>query len=137
MFDQLSAGEPAVAIGKALFDETGKPLWNSFAQNLSANFIAPDIQSLKKKIEDEFDSIVGIPNANTDKRERLVVDEVNANNVDTYCRAALWLETIQEGIERTTKLFPELKGQLSVDWRIDPEANLNNGSEVNEEGGNE
>ena len=139
MFDQISAGEPAVAVGKSLFDDQGKALWNSFSQNLSANFIAPDIQSLKKKIEDEFDSIVGIPNANTDKKERLVVDEVNANNVDTYCRAALWLETIKEGIDRTIKLFPELEGQLSVDWRIDPESGVNNGSDFTEteEGGNE
>lgn len=122
MFDQLSAGEPAVAIGKKLFDEsTGAPKWSTFTQNLSSNFIAPEIQLLKKRIEDEFDGVVGIPNANTEKRERMVVDEVNANNVDTYCRAALWIETINDGIKRVTKLYPELNGMLEVSFRTDPE----------------
>lgn len=120
-FDSLHSGEPAAAVGEVLFDEQGRPLWQPFTQNLSGNFIAPDVQTLKKKIEDEFDTIVGIPNANTEKRERLITDEVNANNIGTYCRAALWLETLQEGIKKTIELYPTLAGKLAVKWRADPE----------------
>lgn len=120
MYDRIHSGEPAVAVGKALFDDQGKPLWNTFTQSLASNFIAPDVISLKKKLEAEFDTIVGIPNANTDKRERLITDEVNANNVDTYCRAALWLDTIQRGVDEAIRLFPQLEGKFKIGWRAEP-----------------
>ena len=48
---------------------------------------------------------IGIPNANTDKRERLITDEVNANNVDTQTLCAQWLEELQECCARVNKMF--------------------------------
>lgn len=129
-FDLVHSGEPAVAVGKGLFDEQGKPKWTTFTQNLSSNFIANDVYSLKKKIMNEFDTMVGIPNTNTDKKENLIIDEVNSNNVETYCRAALWIETIKNGIEATNKMFGT---DMSVDFRIDPEASVNNGTYFKED----
>ena len=121
MFDLIGSGEPAVAVGKSLFDEQGKPLWNAFAQNLSANFIAPEILLMKQKIKNEFDTLVGIPNSNIEKKAQIISDEVNANNVDTMCHASLWLDCLNTGIDETLKLFPELTGQLSYfRWRVNP-----------------
>ena len=52
-----------------------------------------------------FDSEIGIPNVNQSKKERMVVDEVNANNVDTYTKALLWLDELKKGCNKTNKLF--------------------------------
>ena len=62
-----------------------------------------------------FDTDIGIPNANTDKRERLVTDEVNANNIETQSKCAMWLEELQESIKATNDMFGL---DLSVEWRF-------------------
>lgn len=105
MFDRISAGEPAIAVGDKLFDGMGKPLWTTFTQNLSGTYIAPDILTTLKRVEANFDTEIGIPNANTDKRERLISDEVNANNVETYSKASLWLDNIKFGCKKVNKMF--------------------------------
>lgn len=126
MFDQMQAGNPLVVYDKDLSDDD-KPLFEFFAQNLQNTFISPDILMAMRKIEQEFLTKIGLPNTNTDKRERLTTDEVNANNGETQALADLWLETINRECAKARKMFG-LK-EFSADWRIDPNAdNVNNGS---------
>ena len=122
MFDKLAGGDPAVVVGKELFDDTGKPVWTPFQANIKNEYIADQILSDMRKIEAMFDTDVGIPNANTDKKERLVTDEVNANNVETATRCELWLEQLKEAVEDTKQMFGI---DLSVDWRVDPKTDIN------------
>lgn len=117
MYDEMSSGKPAVMIGKKLFDEQGKPTWFPFTQHVKESYIVPDMLSDMRKIEAMFDTDFGIPNANTDKRERLVTEEVNANNVETATTCELWLETLRKGIDFANNKFGLT---ISVDWRIDP-----------------
>lgn len=118
--DAIFSGEQCVAVGeKKLFDAEGKPKWQLFENNLSANFIAPKIVELMNTIECQFDTEIGIPNANTDKRERLITDEVNANNVETFTKASLWLENIKDGFARVRARYDIPESELNVDWRID------------------
>ena len=121
MFDQVSNGEPAVVIGKNLMDEQGKPSWFPFVQNVKESYVATDILSDMRKIEAMYDTDIGIPNANTDKRERLITDEVNANNVETATRCELWLEEIRKGLDKANEMF---NLSLSVDWRVKPDYGL-------------
>ena len=118
MFDNVASGQPAVFTDKTLFDDTGKPTWTPFSQNVEQNYITDKVLSDMRKIEAMFDTDIGIPSANTDKRERLITDEVNANNVETASKCELWLETLKEGIEETKTLFPDIN--ISVDWRVKP-----------------
>lgn len=105
MFDRVSSGEPAVIIDKALFKEDGSASWEPFTQNIGQNYIADRVISDLRKLEAEFDTKIGIPNANTDKRERLITSEVEANNTETEILADTWLENLQQGIEMTRDLF--------------------------------
>ena len=105
LYDQVAGGEPASFIDKDLLTEDGAPNWFTFAQNLGQNYITDRILNDMKTIEAQFDTLVGIPNANTQKRERLITDEVNANNVDTDILSDLWLETMKADIERVNELF--------------------------------
>ena len=126
MFDQVSNGEPAVVIGKNLMDDQGKPSWFPFVQDVKQSYVASDILSDMRKIESMFDTDIGIPNANTDKRERLITDEVNANNVETATRCELWLEEIRKGLDKANEMF---NLSLSVDWRVKPDYSLFSGQE--------
>ena len=118
MYDTLSYGDPAVIIDKKLLDEQGKPNWFPFTQHIKESYVVSDILSDMRKIEAMFATEVGIPNTNTDERERLITDEVNANNVETATRCELWLETLRKGIDKANKKYGL---SLSVDWRVDPD----------------
>lgn len=118
MYDNMSEGDPAVVIGKDLLDDQGKPSWFPFTQNIKESYVATDILSDLRKIEAMFCTEIGIPNANTDKKERLITDEVNSNNVETSSRCEMWLEEIRKGLTKANQKF-NLK--LAVDWRVNPE----------------
>ena len=64
-----------------------------------------DLLSDLIKIRNMFCTEIGIPNANTEKRERLITDEVNSNNAETSSIVSLWLTTMREDIERVNALF--------------------------------
>ena len=115
--DRIYDGEPAVILDKSLFDEEGKPAWNAFTQKPKDIYLVSDLLNDLAKIEDEFDTRIGIPNANTDKRERLITDEVNANNVETAILADDWLEHIRAGCDRVREMYG---AEITVDWRYKP-----------------
>lgn len=114
MYDQIASGQPGVVIDKELFNEDGSRNWDVFFQNLKQNYVTGDILNDMVKITDQFNTMVGIPNANTEKRERLITDEVNANNAETETLADLWLRTMQGDIKRVNKMFGL---DLSVDYK--------------------
>lgn len=124
MYDKLSDGDPAVFIDKQLLDDNGQPNWFPFVQNMTQQYISDKILSDMRKIEAEFDTEIGIPNANTDKAERLITDEVNANNVETATRCELWLESIKKGVDKANSMYGL---SISVDWRVNPKTEINDG----------
>lgn len=121
MFDQIASGEPAVFADKKLYHDDGTPAWETFTQNVAQNYITPELLQDLRTVENDFCTDVGIPNANLTKRERLITDEVNANNIETSAIAELWLETIRMTVKDVERTFPELSGRIFVDWRHTPE----------------
>lgn len=115
--DKVLSGQPLVVMDKNLYHNDGQKAWEMFAQNLKQNYIVSDVLEDLRKIENMFSTAVGLPNANTNKKERLIVDEVNANNVETDANAEMWLERFKEVAEKTNKLFGT---NISVDWRESP-----------------
>ena len=107
-----------MVVDKQLFREDGTQVWNPFQQNIGQNYIVDKVLSDMRKIEAMFDTDIGIPNANTDKRERLITDEVNANNIETITRCELWLEGIRKAL---TKANEKYNLKLAVDWRVNPD----------------
>lgn len=105
MYDKIAAGQPAVVVDKSLFKEDGSVAWEPFIQNVGQNYITDKLISDLRKLEAEFDTIVGIPNTNTDKRERLNVPEVNANNVETNVLSDTWLDNLNDGITKVNDMF--------------------------------
>ena len=79
-------------------------------------------------IRDRFDTDIGLPNANTDKRSRLNVDEVHSNDIATYSPADERLQRLREDCKRVENMFGIT---LSVDWRFPPQT----GDDMTQEGG--
>ena len=119
MYDQIASGEPAVVIDSRLKNAAdGEETWKAFEQNVGGNYIVTNLLADLRKIEAMFDTEIGIPNANTDKRERMIQDEVNANNIETYSKCAMWLENLQDACKRVNDMFGL---SIAVRWRKIPE----------------
>ena len=119
IYDQVGAGEPCVVADKKFRDEDGSLAWEMFDRNVKNNYIASDILSDMKKIKAMFDTEIGIPNTNTDKKERMITSEVLSNNVETLSKCELWLEELQARFEEARNMFGFSKEELNVEWRFD------------------
>lgn len=116
LYDKIASGEPAAVTDKLLLGEDGNETWKIFSQNVGQNYITDRILTDMRTIENMFNTDVGIPNANTMKRERLISDEVNANNVDTQSKTMLWLETIRDGVDKVNSMF---NTDITVKYRFE------------------
>lgn len=100
MYDMIARGEPAVFVkGDQINGD------NILYNHVKENFVASDIQILKRKLMSEFLTEIGVNNANTDKRERLTDNEVEANNGEIQLNAGYWYDNIKEGIDKANKMF--------------------------------
>lgn len=116
MFDRVHSGEVAVAVGKDLFTDDGTPLWGAFEQNINSVYIGDRILEDMRKIEREFNTVIGIPNSGSEKNERLLVDEVISNNVETFAVSNVWFDSIKDCLEKVNKMF---NINISVNRRYD------------------
>ena len=105
LYDEISKGNPAAFADAKLFDDEGKPRWLPWTNDLKGNYIAGELTADMRTILNDFDSMVGIPNANTTKRERLLTDEVNANNVETESLSELWLSELKASCDKVNTMF--------------------------------
>lgn len=106
MFDQISSGQPASFVSdKQLFDDEGNPRWQLFVNNLKQNYVGNDLLQSLTTIEHKFNTLIGFNNANTDKKERLNSDEVNANNEEVRSLSSLWLEEMTDSMNKANDMF--------------------------------
>lgn len=104
-YDQISSGSPMTIVDKDMQSEEGRKEWSFFTQNVGQNYLVDKILDNMKTIEDQFNTKVGIPNANTQKRERLISSEVEANDIDTKALVNIWLDTLKNDIIKVNKRF--------------------------------
>ena len=133
IFDDVASGKIATFYDKNLHDKmTGKLSIEMFNQNLKQNYLVSDILNDIKTVLKMFDTEIGIPNTNSEKRERLISDEVNQNNIETFSRSEMWLTRLQDNCKQVNEMFAnELLSPFSVDFRYktttESEVNLDNG----------
>jgi len=134
IMDEIAGGSPAVVTDKDLFDEDGKPKWTAFFNNLKQNYIGGDLLLDLSKVRKEFDTEIGIPSANTDKRERLNSVEVESNSYETITRVEMWLENMQDCFEKIRAVYPEWTGSVSLRVPDTDEIDNISGEEVDDNG---
>lgn len=126
LYQEIDDGKPAVFVKKD--DITQDDIYYN---HVKETYIANDVQLLKQSIKNDFLTEVGLNNANTNKRERLIADEVNANNNEIKANVQHWLDSISEGLKRANELFGL---NLSVSLRkFDGERGDDNGKAENAE----
>lgn len=112
VFAQYSGNEPVIYGDKSLnFD-------NISVLKTDAPIVFDKLQIQKHEIWNEAMTFLGVNNANQDKKERLVDDEVQANNEQIIMSAQSMLKAREEACEQINKLF---KLNIKVSLRIDSE----------------
>lgn len=109
LYNNIDDGKPAVYVKK---DDLTRD--DIYYNHVKETYIANDLQLLKQSIKNDFLTEIGLNNANTDKRERLITDEVNANNEEIRANVQHWLDSIREGMRRANELFDL---NLTIDLR--------------------
>lgn len=99
LYDKISCGEPAVFMKDGINQE------DVYTMPAKQNFIADDVQLLKRKIIAEFLTEIGINNTNLDKRERLTDNEVEANDQEVIANIQCWIDNISYGIKKINQMF--------------------------------
>ena len=135
MYDLIASGDPSVFVDKNLFDQEGKPRWFQFQTGMKNNYIIGDLLVDVRKIILLFDDAIGIPSINTEKRERMVTAEAEANQDEARSTIEMWLDDLKDECQKAKEL---LDFDISVDLRHkdDPVDYENNeqkgGTELNE-----
>ena len=116
VYKQYKDNEPVVFGQKALSPNSLQVF------QTSAPFVADKLQILKRQIWNEFLTFIGVENSNTEKRERLVTDEITSNLGGVNAQRWTYLAARQEAARRINAMFGT---NISVRPRQDWTALLN------------
>ena len=113
---QKQDNEPVIFVDKAMDTDQVNVL------NTTSPIVFDKLQIQKTNILNECLTFLGINNANTDKRERLVTNEVEANNEMIQINSDVMLETRKQACKEINDMFG-LK--ISVERRTNLKIDLN------------
>lgn len=99
-YKKIEDGVPVILADKATFSPDSVK-----AINTEAPYIVDKLDTHKMNLWNEALTFLGINNANTEKRERLITDEVTANQQHVKLSAHAMLLTRQEAVSKINKLF--------------------------------
>lgn len=114
MYDQITEGKPGVFVGEAMAKKLSERLMYN---RVKESYIADQIENLKHQIMDDFLSDLGVENANTDKRERLITNEVESNYQEIRAGAEHWLDNINEGFTKANNLYNLNLRMIRREWK--------------------
>lgn len=113
VYDKIASGEPAVFFRSSTPIE-GNNRMQFFTTHVKEQYIVDKLQDEKRTIMNEFLTAVGINNVSTEKKERLISDEVNANNEELDYSIKYIRENIKKCLEKCKKMFPDIEFSISI-----------------------
>jgi hypothetical protein len=111
LMKQYNGNEPFIFGDKDLDTTEIKPF------DISSPFVADKLQILKRQIWNEALTYIGIENSNTEKKERLVTDEIQSNLGGVEAQRFTRLNARKDACKKINTMFPELK--IDVEFRQD------------------
>ena len=105
-YRQVQDGQPVMIFSKDFMGNTDdiKKIFGILDMKIDPDSVS-NLLVDKKKVWNELLTFLGINNANQDKRERLVADEVQANNSEVGAARAIALGERQAACEKINKMF--------------------------------
>ena len=127
VFDARNSGKPLVVFDKDKLkkkdavDKTA-PLDNQepfefLDLQVGKNYITDKLLADYRTIMQHFDTEIGIPNVQYEKKERLIANEVESNSAETVARFEYFMDCLHRSLDKTYEVFPELKNTLKVEAR--------------------
>lgn len=102
-YDNVQKGMPLTVLDNESLD--GMTPVTILSQNLAQNYITPQLLEDIRTITNMFCTDIGICNNNYEKKERMISDEVNANNEETESKISLWYNHLKECVEKANSLL--------------------------------
>lgn len=127
MYDMISEGKPAVFIKRSQVQKS-----DIFYNRVKENFVADTIQITQRKIIDQFLTSIGINNANTDKKERMIRAEAESNDVEVQASVEHWLETVNTGLREANRLYDMNIEFVRKHFNVEMPDNMQNDQELRE-----
>lgn len=113
-YGKATTGEPLVVVNKNVMN--GKSLETMFP-DVGKNYIVDKLLSARRMIMNNFLTEIGIKNANYDKKERLITNEVNQNNDETSAIATHIYDNIKECFDKINEIADlGLKVELNYNY---------------------
>lgn len=105
-----------------IFGSPDLPYDNVQAINTQAPYVSDKLQVLKQHYINEYLTLIGIENANMEKRERLVADEVKGNDGQIEAERFVFLNARRQAADQINKMFGT---DIQVDFRSNLRTNVN------------
>lgn len=99
----IEEGKEAIVVDESMFDRNGKGLIDVLPT--LSNYNVDKLETLKKDLECELLTRLGLNNKNSEKKERLLVDETNANNEYIEFNLELEYKTRLQACEHINKKY--------------------------------
>lgn len=108
VYDDVSEGKPAVFIAKGLRDDVEvKPYFN----NVKNTYIGTELLQDRQTIMNQFLTEIGINNANTQKRERLITAEADSNQGEVKA-------IVDEVLDRMNICFDKINAMFGTNMSV-------------------
>lgn len=85
----------------------------------NAPFVSLDVNILKRQYWNEFLSYRGIENVSSEKKERLVTEEVSSTMGGILAQRNVFLQSLQDGFDKVNKMFGT---NIEVKYKVDIES---------------
>lgn len=109
IINDVETGEEVVITDKNLTEEG----WDGFKLlTTGVEYLVDKLEMERKAVESELLSYLGLNNSNTEKKERLLLDEVNANNEYTMTNLDLEFKNRVESNEEAKLMFEEWNAEV-------------------------
>ena len=112
IINKVTEGEPLVIYRKDTLSPNGMQV---FFNNLKNNYIANDVEDTKRTILNEFLTDIGINNANTEKKERVIESEVRSNDDEIALNISRFTDCLKKNCEKINKMF---NIDLSIEFKF-------------------
>ena len=114
VYKQYDGNRPVIVGNPELFD-------TSSIKSIStgAPFVAPTLMNLKNDVWNECMTYLGVPNIREQKRERMIVDEVQREQGGVLANQYTKLTARQNACEQINNMFPELNVSCDVRANLD------------------